>query len=61
MHERWDGKGYPKGLKADEIPLESRIIAIADALEELKLNAGTQFDSELVSLFVDKVMWYGFG
>jgi len=30
-HERWDGKGYPKGLVGDEIPLMSRIIAIADA------------------------------
>ncbi len=30
-HERWDGKGYPKGLSGDEIPLMSRIIAIADA------------------------------
>lgn len=74
-HERWDGKGYPKGLKADEIPLESRIIAIAGAydamtgersyrrpmqsaevLEELRLNAGTQFDSELVYLFIEKIL-----
>lgn len=30
-HERWDGKGYPKGLKANEITLQGRIIAIADA------------------------------
>ncbi|MEO1816053.1 MAG: HD domain-containing phosphohydrolase [Acetobacterium sp.] len=30
-HERWDGRGYPKGLKADEISLQGRIIAIADA------------------------------
>lgn len=30
-HERWDGLGYPKGLKADEISLQGRIIAIADA------------------------------
>jgi len=30
-HERWDGSGYPKGLKGDEIPLEARIIALADA------------------------------
>lgn len=30
-HERWDGQGYPKGLKADEISLQGRIIAIADA------------------------------
>jgi diguanylate cyclase (GGDEF)-like protein/PAS domain S-box-containing protein len=30
-HERWDGKGYPKGLMTEEIPLEARIIAIADS------------------------------
>ena len=30
-HERYDGTGYPKGLKGEEIPLESRILAIADA------------------------------
>ena len=29
-HERWDGKGYPRGLKGEEIPFASRIIAIAD-------------------------------
>lgn len=32
-HERWDGKGYPSGLKGSEIPLVSRIIAIAEAYE----------------------------
>lgn len=30
-HERWDGKGYPKGLEGDQIPLVARMIAIADA------------------------------
>jgi diguanylate cyclase (GGDEF)-like protein/PAS domain S-box-containing protein len=34
-HERWDGTGYPKGLKAEEIPLESRIIGIADAYDAM--------------------------
>jgi len=34
-HERWDGKGYPKGLKGKEIPLISRIIAVADAYEAM--------------------------
>jgi len=74
-HERWDGKGYPKGLKGDEIPFVSRIINIVDsydamtsersyqkalskevAIEELKKNAGTQFDAELVSVFIEKVL-----
>ncbi len=70
-HERYDGKGYPKGLKGDEIPLQSRIIAIADAydamtsdrtyrnalseneaIQQLKINSGTQFDPLLVDVFV---------
>ena len=74
-HERWDGQGYPKGLKGSEIPFVSRIITIADAYdamtsersyrgalppkiakEELQKNAGTQFDPELVKVFIDKVL-----
>ena len=34
-HEKWDGTGYPNGLKASEIPLGSRIIAVADAFEAM--------------------------
>ena len=34
-HERWDGSGYPNGLKGDEIPLGSRIVAVADAFDAL--------------------------
>lgn len=74
-HERWDGKGYPKGLKGEEIPFVSRIIAITDAydamtsersyrsalpeevaLNELQINAGIQFDPELVKVFIEKVL-----
>ncbi|MFA5289729.1 MAG: HD domain-containing phosphohydrolase [Candidatus Izemoplasmatales bacterium] len=34
-HERWDGTGYPSGLKGEQIPLFSRIIALADAFEAM--------------------------
>lgn len=34
-HERWDGSGYPKGLKGEEIPLVSRIVAVCDVFDAL--------------------------
>ncbi len=74
-HERWDGKGYPKGLKGEKIPLYSRMIAVADAFEamtsdrpyrrtlteseavsELIKFAGTQFDPQIVDIFIRKVL-----
>ncbi len=73
-HERWDGNGYPEGLKTAEIPLFSRIIFIADAydamindrpyksamcendtIEELKKGAGSQFDPDLVVLYLNEL------
>ncbi|NDL67161.1 PAS domain-containing protein [Anaerotalea alkaliphila] len=64
-HERWDGTGYPKGLAGEEIPQLSRIIAIAEAydnlvrsvgrkkaLEEIQAGAGSLFDPELTELAV---------
>ena len=34
-HERWDGTGYPQGLKGEQIRLEARVIAVADALDAM--------------------------
>ncbi|MBN1152791.1 MAG: diguanylate cyclase [Dehalococcoidia bacterium] len=73
-HEKWDGSGYPEGLRGKSIPLGARILSIADAfaamasarpyresladdqaLERLRQGAGTQFDPELVELFIHEV------
>ncbi len=70
-HERWDGNGYPSGLKGEDIPLLSRIITVVDshdvmvhdrpyhkamseeeAVEELRRCSGTQFDPNIVSVFL---------
>lgn len=34
-HERWDGKGYPKGLRGEQIPVVARIIALADSFDAM--------------------------
>lgn len=70
-HERWDGTGYPRGLKGKRIPLTARVVAIADsfdaithrrrysharsfsvAMKAIAEGRGTQFDPELVDLFL---------
>jgi putative two-component system response regulator len=37
-HEKWDGRGYPRGLSGEAIPLESRIVAVADVFDALTSN-----------------------
>jgi HD-GYP domain-containing protein (c-di-GMP phosphodiesterase class II) len=37
-HERWDGTGYPLGLKAERIPLGARIFAVADAFDAMTFD-----------------------
>jgi putative two-component system response regulator len=77
-HERFDGCGYPDGLRGDEIPLLARIISICDAFDALindrpyragvsvdqaiatlRSGAGTQWDPELVELFVVEMPYIG--
>jgi putative nucleotidyltransferase with HDIG domain len=67
VHERWDGEGYPDGLRGEQIPLSSRAVHACDAwhamssdrpyrealtkgdaIEELRQNAGRQFDPRVV-------------
>lgn len=47
--ERWDGKGYPRGLQGEQIPLGARIFAVADTLDAITSNRpyrkGTSFES----------------
>lgn len=70
-HERWNGQGYPFGLKGEDIAIEGRILAIVDvfdaltherpykkawsldeALDELKMQQGKQFDPLLIDCFL---------
>jgi putative nucleotidyltransferase with HDIG domain len=70
-HERYDGKGYPRGIVGENIPIEPRCLCIVDAFDamttdrpyrkalsvdqavyELRLYSGTQFDPQLVEFFV---------
>ena len=73
-HERPDGGGYPRSLKLKDIPLQSRILSIAEsydsmthchykkpllkeeAIEELLRHSGTQFDEDIVKVFIEKVI-----
>jgi len=73
-HERWDGRGYPLGLKGNDVPLMARIIAVADtydamtsdrayrralphevAVGEIERCSRTQFDPEVVHLFMSRI------
>ena len=73
-HERYDGSGYPRGLRGVEIPVAAQIVAVVDAyaamtgarpyrgtlseddaLDELRRNAGSQFNPAVVQAFVTQL------
>ncbi|MDI3536709.1 MAG: hypothetical protein PWP30_1191 [Eubacteriaceae bacterium] len=72
-HERPDGQGYPRGLEDHKIPVQARILSVAEAydsmtnqhykeplslieaIRELQLNIGKQFDEQVVKIFVELV------
>jgi len=70
-HERWDGTGYPRSLRGEQIPFAARIFSVVDVYDALisdrpyrpgwerekilayiKEQSGTQFDSQVVELFL---------
>lgn len=69
-HERWDGGGYPHGLRGPDIPDPARIVAVADAvdhalasdagnpqervIEQLRRQSGTIYDARIVKLVVSR-------
>lgn len=55
-HERYDGKGYPDGIAGDEIPLEARIIAVADAYDAMSSRRSYRgvLPQEIVRLEIEK-------
>ncbi|MBN1822787.1 MAG: GAF domain-containing protein [Endomicrobiales bacterium] len=68
-HENFDGTGYPDGLAGDKIPLGARIVAVAEAIEEMRMNGyapekinqmlklgeHTRFDPAIVELYIKEV------
>ena len=77
-HERWDGSGYPDGLRGEQIPFAARVISLCDtwqamvtdrayrpalgydeAVAELRRGSGTQFDPDLVEVFIASLQTAG--
>jgi HD-GYP domain-containing protein (c-di-GMP phosphodiesterase class II) len=57
-HEKWAGGGYPDGLKAEEIPMQARIVAIADTFDAMTTNRPYQKAME-TQYVVDKIVSFG--
>jgi HD-GYP domain-containing protein (c-di-GMP phosphodiesterase class II) len=57
-HEKWSGGGYPDGLAGDQIPMQARIVAIADTFDAMTTNRPYQKAMEL-NYVVDKIKSFG--
>jgi len=57
-HERFDGQGYPRGLKGEEIPIEGRLLAVVDAFDAIMANRpyrqGASLEKAVSELIVNK-------
>jgi putative two-component system response regulator len=70
LHEKWDGSGYPRGLKGEQIPLAARLFAVIEAwdlefsntqkstpvLESIQARSGRDFDPRIIKLFSDNIV-----
>jgi PAS domain S-box-containing protein/putative nucleotidyltransferase with HDIG domain len=61
-HERMDGSGYPKGLRGDEILLESKILTVADVVESMQSHRpyrpGLGIEAALAEITLHRGVWY---
>jgi HD-GYP domain-containing protein (c-di-GMP phosphodiesterase class II) len=58
-HERWDGRGYPDGLAGDEIPLQARILAVADSCDAMMHTR--PYRAALPTTEIERIMLEGAG
>src|SRR5439155_8767642 len=58
-HERWDGRGYPDGLAGEDIPLQARILAVADSCDAMM--SARPYRSALPPVRIDAIMLEGAG
>jgi putative two-component system response regulator len=70
LHEKWDGSGYPRGLKGEQIPLAARLFAVIEAwdqacsitqdpstvIESIQARSGRDFDPRVIKLFSDNIV-----
>lgn len=66
LPERWDGKGYPDGLKGDEIPIAAQVVSVADvydALTSVRVYKDAIPHKEAIQMILDgsqRAIWYAY-